>query len=76
MSQFRLPDLLDNWPWDRRLSPYYEEAKGESAAWVRSFVPFDQRGQRAFDACDLSMFYAFVHLLLLFFSYNPFLQTS
>ena len=65
-TEFRLPDLLENWPWSRCLSPYYEEAKGESSSWVRSFLPFDQKGQRAFDACDLSKFWAF-HVLALYF---------
>ncbi|CAA7262204.1 unnamed protein product [Cyclocybe aegerita] len=49
-QQYTLPDLLQNWPWNRHLSPYYEEAKRESSAWVESFKPFDQDGQRAFDA--------------------------
>jgi hypothetical protein len=58
--QFRIPDLLRNWPWERRLSPYYVDAKRESSAWVESFHPFDQRGQKAFNACDLSTL-AFLH---------------
>ncbi|KAF8174884.1 terpenoid synthase [Pholiota molesta] len=52
--QYRIPDLLRSWPWERRLSPYYVDAKRESSAWVESFHPFDQRGQKAFNACDLS----------------------
>jgi len=53
-QQYHLPDLLRNWRWERNLSPYYEEAKKESSAWIESFQSFDQDGQRAFDACDLS----------------------
>jgi len=70
-TEFRLPDLLENWPWSRCLSPYYEEAKGGSSPWVRSFLPFDQKGQRAFDACDLSKF-----LYLGFIFLQPIFQTS
>ena len=73
-TEFRLPNLLENWPWCRSLSPYYEEAKSESSAWVRSFLPFDQKGQRAFDACDLSKFWAFVYLRFIFLQHIS--QTS
>ena len=53
-QRYRLPDLLRDWPWTRQLSPYYLQAKKESSAWVSSFRPFHSRGQKAFDACDLS----------------------
>lgn len=59
-TEYCIPDLLDNWPWRRCLSPYYEEAKQQSSSWVRSLAPFrSEKGQRAFDACDLSQFYTF-----------------
>ncbi|PPR02301.1 hypothetical protein CVT24_011639 [Panaeolus cyanescens] len=54
-TQFRLPVLLLNWPWTRRLSPHYEQAKRDSSAWVESFKPFGAKGQRAFNACDLNL---------------------
>ena len=73
-TEFRLPDLLEGWPWSRSLSPYYEEAKEQSSSWVRSFAPFDQKGQRAFDACDFSRFCAFVYLC--FVRLQRILQTS
>src|SRR6266545_4814783 len=61
-TEYRLPNLLDKWPWSRCLSPYYEEAKEESGSWVRSFLPFNEEGQRAFDACDLSEFCIFMYM--------------
>ena len=56
-QEYRLPDLLRDWPWPRRLSPHYLEAKAESRAWVLSFRPFDSKAQKAFDACDLGELY-------------------
>ena len=56
-QEYRLPDLLHDWPWTRRLTPYYLEAKEESRAWVSSFQPFNSKAQKAFDACDLSELY-------------------
>ncbi|KAF9481630.1 terpenoid synthase [Pholiota conissans] len=53
--QYRIPDLLQSWPWGRLLSPYYADAKRESSAWVESFRPFDRRGQKSFNACDLNL---------------------
>jgi len=55
-QDYVLPDLLRDWPWSRRLSPFYGEAKQQSNVWVQSFQPFSQRGQKALEACDLSMF--------------------
>lgn len=55
-QQYRIPDLLCHWPWANRLSDYYVEAKAESSAWVHSFRPFGVKGQKSFDACDLSMY--------------------
>ncbi|KAF8970721.1 terpenoid synthase [Flammula alnicola] len=54
-EQYRIPDLLHDWPWTRRLSPYYTDAKRDSSGWVTSFHPFDRQGQSAFDACDLNL---------------------
>ncbi|SJK98686.1 uncharacterized protein ARMOST_01955 [Armillaria ostoyae] len=51
---FRLPETVANWPWPRKINPYYEEAKAESEAWFRSFEAFTPEAQRAFDRCDFS----------------------
>ncbi|KAF9555722.1 terpenoid synthase [Agrocybe pediades] len=54
-QEYILPDLLREWPWRRRLSPFYAETKQQSSTWVESFKPFSRRGQKAFDACDLNL---------------------
>ncbi|TFK36533.1 terpenoid synthase [Crucibulum laeve] len=54
-TQYKIPDLLCNWPWPRKLSSHYQEAKAESTAWVESLHPFDADGQRTFNACDLNL---------------------
>ncbi|KAF8154199.1 terpenoid synthase [Crassisporium funariophilum] len=53
--QYKLPDLMRNWPWTRQLSPYYTDAKEESSTWVESFRPFGAAGQKSFNACDLNL---------------------
>lgn len=57
-KQYYIPDLLhwQGWPWKRRLSPHYSDVKAESTAWTESFKPFSERGQKAFNACDLSQY--------------------
>ncbi|PBK68860.1 terpenoid synthase [Armillaria solidipes] len=52
---FRLPETVANWPWPRKINPYYEEAKAESEAWFHSFEAFTPEAQRAFDRCDFSL---------------------
>ncbi|KDR78286.1 hypothetical protein GALMADRAFT_266794 [Galerina marginata CBS 339.88] len=54
-QQYRLPDLLCDWPWTRYSSPHYPKAKKESSDWVNSFHPFSARGQKGFEACDLNL---------------------
>jgi hypothetical protein len=53
-TTFIVPDLLSQWPWQRRLSPYYEACKEESGSWLRSFHIFDEKSQDAFDRCEFS----------------------
>ncbi|EGO20563.1 hypothetical protein SERLADRAFT_476859, partial [Serpula lacrymans var. lacrymans S7.9] len=54
-ERFRFPDTLANWPFERRLNPFYEEVKAESSAWVESFKPFNEKAQRAFYRCDFNL---------------------
>ncbi|KZS92146.1 terpenoid synthase [Sistotremastrum niveocremeum HHB9708] len=35
----RLPKMLDNWPWPRRLNPGYEQLRQDSVNWVKQFNP-------------------------------------
>uniref|UniRef100_A0A8H7XMK6 Terpene synthase n=1 Tax=Psilocybe cubensis TaxID=181762 RepID=A0A8H7XMK6_PSICU len=71
-TQYRLPDLLRNWPWTRHLSPHYARAKKESSAWVASFRPFKSKGQKAFDACDLNFVRAGCDLMNFYFVYDEY----
>ncbi|KAF9002081.1 isoprenoid synthase domain-containing protein [Cyathus striatus] len=52
--QYQLPEILQGWPWTRRLSPHYEACKAESLAWIQSHHPFPPEGQDRYDACDSS----------------------
>ena len=47
-----LPDTMANWPWPRRINPYYEEVTAESGAWFKSFKLFTPESQYAYDKCD------------------------
>ncbi|KAH9940657.1 terpenoid synthase [Amylocystis lapponica] len=50
--QFVLPATMQDWPWQRRMNPHFEEVKAESEAWFRSFNAFSPKAQRAFEKCD------------------------
>ncbi|KAJ7602905.1 terpenoid synthase [Mycena polygramma] len=54
-TQFRLPDMLTNWPWPRRLNHHYEVCKEESMAWIETFQAFSPRAQNAFNLCDFNL---------------------
>ena len=47
-----LPDTMANWPWPRKINPYYEEVTVESNAWFKSFKFFTPESQYAYDKCD------------------------
>lgn len=47
-----LPDTMANWPWPRKINPYYEEVTAESNAWFKTFKPFTPESQYAYDKCD------------------------
>ena len=51
---YRLPDILAKFPWPRKLSEFYKEAKAESSAWTESFHLFDDEGLHGFNLCDFS----------------------
>ncbi|KAI8996452.1 terpenoid synthase [Trametes punicea] len=56
MPQFyRLPDTMANWPWPRRVNPFYEEVSAESSKWLRSFKAFDEKGQIMLDKCNFGL---------------------
>lgn len=49
---FTLPLTLRNWPWHRRISPFYKVAQAQSVAWLESFRPFSPQKMAAFNKCD------------------------
>ncbi|KAI0345597.1 terpenoid synthase [Trametopsis cervina] len=49
-----LPETMRNWPWLRRLNPHYEEVSTASKEWFKSFKPFSERSQYAFDKGDFA----------------------
>ncbi|KZT35696.1 terpenoid synthase [Sistotremastrum suecicum HHB10207 ss-3] len=36
---YRIPDMLTNWPWPRRINPHFKAASSASAAWLKQFKP-------------------------------------
>ena len=52
-STFYIPDTMVNWPWHRAINPHHEEMKSASNKWLKSFKPFNEKSQNAFDKCDL-----------------------
>lgn len=51
-AKLYFPDVLENWPWPRRINPHFSEVKAESDAWIESFRCFDARGVKAFNRCN------------------------
>jgi hypothetical protein len=62
LPQFRLPDLLAQWPWPRKLNQHYQETKSESDKWLRDFEALDAKSQRSFDLCDFGKYSLFRYL--------------
>ena len=54
---FCIPQTMTNWPWKRAINPHYEEMKEETNTWLRTFKPFNEKSQIAFDKCDFGMRY-------------------
>lgn len=41
-----------NWPWARRMNPFYEEVKEEADYWFMSFKCFNETDNKNFIRCD------------------------
>ena len=54
-STVYLPNTLANWPWPRRINPYFEEVKAEANEWLRSFNALTPQSLKAFEKCDFGM---------------------
>ncbi|KAF8871971.1 terpenoid synthase [Infundibulicybe gibba] len=52
---FRIPDLLRDWPWPRRINPHYSVCSMESTAWCEALGAFSPKSQDAFNSCAFSL---------------------
>jgi len=43
-----------NWPWGRRMNPFYDEVKKEADEWLMSFECFDEKDTQSFVRCDFA----------------------
>ena len=49
---YRIPNVLQDWPWQRHVNVNLSEGSEESTKWLESFKPFTPKGQAAFNACN------------------------
>ncbi|KAF8871969.1 isoprenoid synthase domain-containing protein [Infundibulicybe gibba] len=61
---FRIPDLLRNWPWPRRINPHYSVCEMESTAWCEAIGTFSLKVQDAFNRCLIGLLGALAYPLL------------
>ncbi|KZS92130.1 terpenoid synthase [Sistotremastrum niveocremeum HHB9708] len=45
---YRIPEMLKNWPWPRRINPHFKGASSASAAWLEQFKPESPAVQKTF----------------------------
>lgn len=55
-TSFVLPDLLNDLPHKLIHNPHYEVVSAESALWVESYSPFDEKTQNFFNRCTFGLF--------------------
>ncbi|KAG6330338.1 hypothetical protein ID866_8752 [Astraeus odoratus] len=51
---FYLPNTMANWPWPRKMNPYFEEVKAEANEWFRAFNALTPQSLKAFEKCDFA----------------------
>ncbi|KAI5998083.1 terpenoid synthase [Pisolithus albus] len=49
---------MANWPWPRRINPFFEEVKVEADEWFRSFNALSPESLKAFEKCDLGWYFS------------------
>lgn len=59
---YKLPNLLEDWPWERNLCPDYPELKKASTAWIESYKLFSPKEQTIFNLCDFGTHYSVLWL--------------
>ncbi|KAI6120872.1 terpenoid synthase [Pisolithus croceorrhizus] len=64
---FYLPNTMANWPWPRRINPFFEEVKAESDEWFRSFNALSPKSLKAFEKCDFEHLRVACDLMIVYF---------
>ena len=49
LEYLHIPNMLADWPWQRKINPFYEEVAAEGDAWLRTYLPFNPKSYYAFD---------------------------
>ncbi|KAI5998081.1 terpenoid synthase [Pisolithus albus] len=47
---------MANWPWPRRINPFFKEVKVEADEWFRSFNALSPKSLKAFEKCDFGWY--------------------
>lgn len=55
-KMFYLPNTMANWPWPRRINPFFEQVKVEADEWFRSFNALSPKSLKAFEKCDFGWY--------------------
>ena len=53
-TMLNLPDILQDWPWERQINTHHEAVASEATVWLQSFKAFSPKAQDAFDRCNFS----------------------
>ena len=56
-----VPDTMSNWPWSRKINPFYAEVEAESIAWLASFQPLTTVSQDAHNKAHIGRLAALVY---------------
>ncbi|KAI5995364.1 terpenoid synthase [Pisolithus marmoratus] len=64
---FYLPNTMANWPWPRRINPFFEEVKAEADEWFRSFGALSPKSLKAFEKCDFENLRIACELMIVYF---------
>ncbi|KAI9447576.1 terpenoid synthase [Lactarius indigo] len=54
-ERYYIPKTLENWKWPRRINPYHNEVKEETAAWIKSSGVLSPKAEEAYDRCDINL---------------------
>ena len=57
----RIPDLLADWSWKRRVNPFYEDVVAETNAWFKTFSTLNPKSRRAFEKFNFALLTALIY---------------